>query len=128
FQLAWVVDYPDAENFLQLFYSKNESPGPNHANYRNAGIDRLYESIRTMQDTPERTAIYEKMANIIVEDCPWVFMYQPMSFALKHDWVENYLPHDFPYGMGKYRRLDGETRRAWRDSYGEKKLNMTGRE
>ncbi len=128
FQLGWVADYPDAENFLQLFYSKNESPGPNHSNYRNAGIDRLYESIRTMQDTPERTAIYEKMANIIVEDCPWVFMYQPMSFALKHDWVENYVPHDFPYGMGKYRRVNGETRRVWRESYGEKKLDMSGRE
>lgn len=128
FRLGWVADYPDAENFLQLFYSKNESPGPNHANYRNAEIDRLYEQIRTMQDTPERTEIYEKMSDVIVEDCPWIYMFQPMSYALKHGWLENYVSHDFPYGMGKYRRVDNSVRKAWFESYGETKLDMTGRE
>ncbi|MEN7973613.1 MAG: ABC transporter substrate-binding protein [Verrucomicrobiota bacterium] len=124
FRLGWVADYPDAENFLQLFYSKNESPGPNHANYRNAEIDRMYEEIRTMQDTPKRTAIYEKMAGIIIEDCPWIFMYQPMSYALKHSWIENYVSHDFPYGMGKYLRINNSVREAWFESYGETKLDM----
>jgi ABC-type transport system substrate-binding protein len=126
FQLGWVADYPDAENFMQLFYSKNESPGPNHANYRNAEIDRMYEQIRTMLDSPERTAIYEKMAGIIVEDCPWIFLYQPMNFGLIHSWVENYVSHAFPYGMGKYRRLNPEIYRQWVESYGDEKLDMTG--
>jgi len=128
FRLAWVADYPDAENFLALFSSKNASPGPNHSNYRNAEIDRLYEHIRTMHDSPERTAIYEKMANIIVEDSPWIFMYQPMSFALQHSWVENFVPHDYPYGMAKYRRINPAVRKKWIESYGDKKLNMSGRE
>ncbi len=128
FRLAWVADYPDAENFLQLFYSKNESPGPNHANYRNAEIDRLYEKIRVMPDSPERTAIYEKMARIIVEDAPWIFQYQPMSFAVKHGWIENYVAHDYPYGMGKYHRSNPEIKRQWLESYGDRKLNMTGQD
>ncbi|MEI6891454.1 MAG: ABC transporter substrate-binding protein [Pontiella sp.] len=128
FQLMWVADYPDAENFLALFYSQNESPGPNHSNYRNAEIDRLYVKVRVMQDSPERTAIYEKMAQIIVEDAPWVFMYQPMSFALKHQWIQNYLPHDYPYGMGKYRRVNQQNRADWFKSYGAEKLNRSGEE
>lgn len=128
FRLAWVADYPDAENFLALFYSQNESPGPNHSNYRNAEIDRLYEKVRIMQDSPERTALYEEMAKIIVEDAPWIFMYQPMSFALKHSWIENFVPHDYPYGMGKYRRVNRPARTEWFESYGEEKLNMSGGE
>jgi ABC-type transport system substrate-binding protein len=128
FRLGWVADYPDAENFLQLFYSKNESPGPNHSNYRNAQIDRFYEQIRTMQDSPERTAIYEEMANLIIEDSPWIFMYQPMSYALKHSWMQNYVSHDFPYGMGRYRRIDPALRQQWFKSYGDSKLDMTGQE
>ena len=52
FSLGWVADYPDAENFLQLFYGPNSSPGPNHANYVNAEFDRLYEKVREMQDSP----------------------------------------------------------------------------
>jgi len=124
FMLGWVADYPDAENFLQLFYSKNESPGPNHANYRNAEIDRMYERIRTMPDSPERTAIYEEMAGIIIEECPWIFLYQPKDFGLIHEWVHNYTTHAFPYGMGKYRRFDMQQRASWLERYGDEKLDM----
>lgn len=128
FQLGWVADYPDAENFLQLFYSKNESPGPNHSNYRNAEIDKLYEKIRVMQDTPERTAIYKQMADIIIEDAPWIFQFQPMSYGLKHSWYENYYYHDFPYGMAIYRRVNPEVKKQWFKSYGETKLDLRGQE
>src|ERR1051325_11566323 len=34
FRLGWVADYPDAENFLQLFTTKSVSPGPKHTNSR----------------------------------------------------------------------------------------------
>jgi ABC-type transport system substrate-binding protein len=127
FRLGWVADYPDAENFLQLFCSANASPGPNHSNYRNLKFDQLYEQIHNMPDSPERTALYEKMAHIIVEDCPWIFLFQPMSFALKHDWVENYLPHDFPYGMGKYYRINPDRKADWKQNR-RVKLNFSGKE
>lgn len=113
YQLGWVADYPDAENFLQLFYSLNESPGPNHSNYRNSEFDRLYETIKPMYDSPERTEILNKMSNIIINDSPWIFLYQPLSFGLVHDWVENYEYHAFPYGMGKYRRINKEKKLFW---------------
>ncbi|MEI8207019.1 MAG: ABC transporter substrate-binding protein, partial [Kiritimatiellales bacterium] len=47
YKLGWVADYPDSENFLQLFYGPNASPGPNHANYANPQLDKLYEQLRT---------------------------------------------------------------------------------
>lgn len=118
FRLGWVADYPDAENFLQLFYSKNASPGPNHANYANADFDRLYEKIRVMQDGPERTALYTEMADIVIEDCPWIFDSTPLSYALRHAWVRNYKPHDFPYGMVKYQAEATQMRRDWLRKYG----------
>ena len=113
FRLGWVADYPDAQNFLQLFYGQNSSPGPNHCNYVSPDFDKLYEKIRTMTDCPERTAIYKQMADIIIEDCPWTFMDHPMSYGLHHRWVGNYKPHDFPYGMEKYRKIDIQARREW---------------
>ena len=128
FMLGWIVDYPDAENFFQLFYSKNASPGPNHTNYRNSEFDRLYEKIRPMTDSPERTALYEKMAHLLVEEAPWIYCYQQKDFALKHCWVKNYISHDFPYGMGKYRRIDVKQRREWLKKYKNQKINMSGTE
>lgn len=126
FQLGWVADYPDAENFLQLFYSKNESPGPNHANYRNARFDELYEKIRTLHDSEERTRYVQEMVEIVIEDAPWIFLYQPMQFGLVHDWVQNYVPHAFPYGMGKYRRINAGNRSEWLDVHESTTIDLGG--
>lgn len=116
FSVGWVADYPDAENFLQLFYGPNVSPGPNHAKYRNAEFDRLYEQVREMPDSPERTALYQQMADIVMEDAPWIMQSQRMAYHLRHHWLRNYKPHDFPYGMTKYLRIDTDARRLFRNS------------
>ncbi len=118
FGLGWVADYPDAENFLQLFYGPNTSPGPNHAHYQNAEFDRLYEKARVMHDSPERTDLYQQMADIVIEDCAWIFQAQPLAYGLFHQWLLNFKRHDFPYGMNKYFRIDTEARRAWQAEYG----------
>jgi ABC-type transport system substrate-binding protein len=102
FRLSWYADYPDAENFLQLFYGPNSSPGPNRVNYSNPAFDRLYERVRTMQDSPERTALYARMADMVIDDAPWIFMHHTVNYTLRHDWLRGYHPHDFPYGMEKY--------------------------
>lgn len=120
FQLGWVADYPDAENFLQLFYSANASPGPNHANYANPEFDKLYDRMRTLLPGPEKDRICEQMADIVIEDCPWIFLYQPMEFAVIHDWLKNYSLHDFPYTMVKYRRVDNTAWNEWKAKHGRK--------
>ena len=114
FMLAWVADYPDPENFLQLFHSDNVSPGPNHANYVSEDFDALYDQIRILLPSEEKDRLCEQMADLIIEDCPWIFMYQPMSYALVHNWLRNYNPHDFPYGMTKYRRVDNTLWNEWK--------------
>jgi ABC-type transport system substrate-binding protein len=120
FKLGWVADYPDSENFLQLFYGPNSSPGPNHANYVNPQIDKLYEQLRTMLPGPEKDRLCEQMVDIVIEDCPWVFLYQPMDFAVTHNWLKNYSLHDFPYTMTKYRRVDNPAWNEWQAKRGRK--------
>jgi oligopeptide transport system substrate-binding protein len=120
YRLGWVADYPDGENFLQLFYGPNASPGPNHSNYVNPEFDALYEKIRVMPDSPERVALYRKMADLVIEDCPWIFMHHPMTYGLHHAWVKNYKPHDFPYGMNKYLKIDRQAGDLWKGTYGKR--------
>ncbi|MDT8450828.1 MAG: ABC transporter substrate-binding protein [Wenzhouxiangellaceae bacterium] len=69
FFLGWTLDYPDAQNTLQLFYGPYETPGSNYFNYRNPEFDALYEKAATMQPGPERTAIYRQMNRIVIDDC-----------------------------------------------------------
>jgi ABC-type transport system substrate-binding protein len=66
---GWGLDYPDAENTLQLFYGPNGSPGSNDANWRNAEFDRLYEIATVMQPSEERTRLYRQMNQIVIDDC-----------------------------------------------------------
>jgi ABC-type transport system substrate-binding protein len=66
---GWGLDFPDAENTLQLFWGPNGSPGSNDANYRNPEYDRLYEEASTMLPSPERTELYQRMNRILIDDC-----------------------------------------------------------
>ncbi len=104
FRIGWVGDYPDAENFLQLFYGPNRSPGPNRCNYRNAAYDALYLRALAAADNEERMRLYGEMQAIIREECPWIFMSFARAYSLSHSHVADYRPHDFPYGMEKYLR------------------------
>jgi len=103
---AWGADYPDAENFLQLFYSKNVSPGPNDANYQNPAYDKLYEKSLTLRDSPERTKVYQDMQKMLVEDAPWIFGVHRVTFALTQPWLKNYKLHEFDYTRAKYLRVE----------------------
>ena len=102
FMLGWIGDYPDAENFLQLFHSKNVSPGGNHGNYRNPAFDRLYDQAMAETDPAKRNACWRKAQEIVREDCPWIFLHFPKAYSLSWDHVGNYIPSDFPYGTEKH--------------------------
>ncbi len=67
--IGWTMDYPDAENTIQLFYGPNASPGSNTANYNNEEFNQLFRDSSTMQASPARTKIYRKMNRIVIEDC-----------------------------------------------------------
>ncbi len=102
--MGWVGDYPDAENFLQLFHSKNVSPGANHSNYRNKEFDEIYDAAMKTSSAEERNKYWLRAQEIIREDCPWVFLHIPKACSLLRTRIEGYTPTDFPYGMEKHLR------------------------
>ena len=103
--IAWVADYPDAENFLMLFYGGNR-PTPNTSRYHNPDYDALFEKARTMQPGHERMALYHEMERILQRDCPWIFNIHPEKYSLHHGWIENYKIHGVGYGLEKYYGMD----------------------
>jgi peptide/nickel transport system substrate-binding protein len=71
FRASWIADYPDAENYLSLFYSKNFSPnGPNYTHFKNAEFDILYEQAFKETDDEKRYVLYQKMDKIIIDQAP----------------------------------------------------------
>lgn len=111
FGMAWQADYPDAENFLQLFYGPNGSPGPNNSNYNNPEFDKLYQQASTLFDSPERNAIYKKMVAIIVEDAPWIFETHRKSYVLTNGWFKNFKRNLTIQNYAKYYRIDKDAKK-----------------
>lgn len=105
YRMGWVGDYPDAENFLQLFHSRNVSPGANHSNYVNPEYDREYDAAMACERAADRNVHWGRCQEIVREDCPWVFMHFPKTYSLVRKRVGNYLPGAFPYGNERFYRV-----------------------
>jgi len=87
FRASWIADYPDAENYLSLFYSKNFCPkGPNYTHFSDKRFDKLYETAMSTVNDSLRYDMYRKMENIIMEDAPVVVLYydQVLRFVQKN--------------------------------------------
>ena len=76
FAKSWLGDYPDAENYLALFYSPNFSPaGPDKTHFRSPAYDRLYDQAIRTQDAARRTALYQQMDRLVVAEAPVIPLY-----------------------------------------------------
>jgi oligopeptide transport system substrate-binding protein len=84
FRGSWIADYPDAENYLSLFYSGNFCPaGPNYTHYSNKAFDKLYESAQQETNDKIRFEYYRRMDHMMMEEAPVVILYydQVLRFA-----------------------------------------------
>ena len=102
YSMGWVGDYPDAENFLQLFYSKNVSPGPNHSYYKNPEYDKEYDAAMDSSTDEERNRHWAACQEMVREDCPWIFGHFGKANSLVRPTVGNFILSNFPYGQEVY--------------------------
>ncbi len=66
---GWTLDYPDAENTLQLFYGPNASPGSNNSNFNDETFNELYRASSVLPPSPERAVLFEQMNQRVIESC-----------------------------------------------------------
>jgi oligopeptide transport system substrate-binding protein len=89
FRKSWNADYPDAENFLSLFYSKNWSPkGFNYTHYQNPQFDILYEKSQSELNDSIRYDYYRQMDQLIIDNAPVVPLYYGQVVRLVQNNVE----------------------------------------
>ncbi len=76
FRASWIADYPDEENYLSLFYSKNFAPnGPDYTHYANPEFDILFEKAYRENDRQKRSELYREMDSLVMADAPVVVLY-----------------------------------------------------
>ncbi len=122
FFLGWNADYPDPENFLFLFYgpqSRAKTQGENAANYSNAEYDALFQSMKSMENGPERQAIIDRMVEILRRDAPWSFGFHPKNYSLYHAWLGNVKPNQMARNELKYRSVNAQLRERKRHEWNQ---------
>jgi len=105
---GWIVDHPDPENFLALFYGKSvpiDTAAPSYLNstrYRNARFDSLYASALRTADRNERMALLADAEAQLMDDAAVAPLYHERSVRLLQPWVR-----DLPINGMEYRDLRG---------------------
>lgn len=88
YQLGWVADYPDPQNFLEvLFHSKSEQ---NHGGYNNPKLDQLLDQARATQDAESRLVLYQQAEQMILADAAWIPIYFSVENWLVKPYVQNF--------------------------------------
>ena len=85
FRGSWIADYPDAENYLSLFFSGNRCPaGANYTRYSNPQYDRLYLQAKGATDPQRRIALYRQMDQLVMRDAPVIILYYDQVLHFTH--------------------------------------------
>ncbi len=89
FQIGWIADYPDPENFLDILFHSESSN--NHTGFSNAEADRLLEQARVEPDQAARYELYRQAEEVIMAEAPWVpLWYSGEQYVLLKPNVKNY--------------------------------------
>ncbi len=89
---AWIADYPDGDNFMQLLYGPNTFQS-NNACAKIPEFDRLYEKSVAIPPGPERDALYREMTKVMEAYAPWRLMISRYRNMLVQPRVQGYRRH-----------------------------------
>jgi ABC-type transport system substrate-binding protein len=81
FRGSWIADYPDAENYLSVFYSRNPAP-PNYTRYKNPEFDALFERALSELNDSLRYGLYRQADQLMINDAPVVPLWYDKSVRL----------------------------------------------
>lgn len=89
FRASWIADYPDAQNYLSLFYSKNKSPnGPNYTHFESDIYDSIYNRSLKVSNQKKRFQYYRQLDSLIIKEAALVPLFYDEVIRFKQDNIE----------------------------------------
>lgn len=88
FRTQWFADYPDAENFLALFYKGDIRPGI-YTNFVHDEYNKLYDEALACENNITRSSLYKKMNELIASELPIIPQTHATALILYYDNIKN---------------------------------------
>ena len=101
----WIADYPDGDNFMQLFYGPHTGQS-NNGCMAIADFDALYAQSVTLPDGEKRNRLYRKMARILEVYAPTKIGYARYRNVLLHPYVAGFKKHPVMHSEWIYMDID----------------------
>lgn len=92
FRGSWIADYPDAENYLSVFYSRNPAP-PNYTRFNNAEFDRLFEQAIREENDSIRYRLYQQADQLVMDQAPVVPLWYDKAVRLVQPGLTGFEPN-----------------------------------
>jgi oligopeptide transport system substrate-binding protein len=105
FSYGWIADYPDGEDFLQLFWGGSLGQA-NYAMFDLPEYNALYEKAKRLPPGAERDALYTRMVKLVLAYVPWVVETYKAQTVLMQPWLLHYKKHPFMIEPWKYLDID----------------------
>jgi oligopeptide transport system substrate-binding protein len=105
FSYGWIADYPDGEDFLQLFWAGSIGQA-NYAMFDLPGYNALYEKAKRLPPGAERDALYTRMVKLVLAYAPWMVETYKAQSVLMQPWLLDYKKHPFMIEPWKYLDID----------------------
>ena len=105
FRASWIGDYPDAENFLALFYGGNSAP-PNYTFFRNKEYDEIYQKAISAHSDEEANQYYTQLEQIMLDNAPIVPLFYDELIRFQSKRVKHLSTNSMNMLMLKDTRLD----------------------
>ncbi len=107
---AWIADYPDGDDFMQLLYGPNSHQN-NSACFQLPEWDRIYETTKAMPASPERDQLYRKLWRMAELYGVWKLHDTRYRNMLVQPQVVGYKKHPILVADFMYYDLDNSRRR-----------------
>jgi ABC-type oligopeptide transport system substrate-binding subunit len=101
-----------------LFNSRNFPPeGKNACRYKNPEFDKIFDEMATMDNSPARLELVNKLRTMLAEDCPQIFTFHKAFYTTSQAWARRTSSNMLLEGALKYQQVDTvlrqKDRREW---------------
>jgi oligopeptide transport system substrate-binding protein len=97
FDDAWIADYPDPQDFLDVLFHTGSSS--NTGSYSNSQVDSLLDQAAIEQDPAGRLKLYQNAEQIIVQEAAVLPVSFERNYALIKPRVQNYVLNPLGYAQ-----------------------------
>jgi peptide/nickel transport system substrate-binding protein len=106
FQLSWIGDNGDPDNFLYILLSGDQFPpfGFNLGYYANPEVDAILREARTTVDHDARVELYQQAQRLIMADMPVVPVDHETQIVIHRSGIQGFVPH--PTGVFRFENVE----------------------